>query len=439
MATRAVQAAALALIAVVTLSAQTPTPPAHLGSETPGLAVQEDPEYKNVLVGSVLASASYDTQALYTSTPGGGNYTGDFRYALQPSIGFQETRPHLSWTLSYTPGGSVSQHMTDQFQYTQNAGGELVWTPSTRVLLRLRQDYSLTTNPFEQVGREPLLPQLGGFFGPNYTNVLPYTKRETLVSNAELVFRLGPHTAVGFTGGFQKFDYTPINGFVPPSATNLIPSHTVNGSAFFSQQLSHSQTVGVQYAYIDIYSEPSSRVQANDLMLFDRWQITPQHSLTVFGGGEYDRTRQFEVIAIGNSWRPTGGLTYAWRGNRNALEIQGLRGISNGGGLMNASIMTSGSIGFRSRFTKRWVGDARFQIADQDSLDQTIKESFRSIWTGAGLVYEVNRHFSARVDYAYVHQSGQGLPFLVGTQVFPGNQQLVQFSLDFHFLKPVGR
>jgi hypothetical protein len=45
----------------------------------------------------------------------------------------------------------------------------------------------------------------------------------------------------------------------------------------------------------------------------------------------------------------------------------------------------------------------------------------------------VGRHFAVRLDYAYVHQTGQALAYL------PGNQQLVQISLDYHFLKPVGR
>jgi hypothetical protein len=439
---KTVQSIAFVLIAALGLWAQTPSP-AHLGAESPGLAVQEDPEYKNVLVGSVLASASYDTQALYTATPTGGNYSGDFRYALQPSLAFQQTHPHLSWTVSYTPGASISQHVSDQFQYTQNAGGELVWTPSSRFLLRLRQDYSVSTNPFEQVGREPLLPELGGLFGPNYQSVLPYTKRETMISNAELVFRLGPHSAVGLTGGYQQFDYNAIANYLTSLNTSLIPSHSYNGSVFFSQQLSRAHTAGVQYAYFDIYSEPSSRIQAQDVMLFDRWQITSRHSLTVFGGAEYDRMHQFEVIPLaslfvgaqvfGNSWRPTGGVTYAYRGNRNALEIQGIRSTTNGGGLMNATTTTNGSIGFRSRFTKRWTGNARLQISDQESLNQIIKQSFRSTWAGAGLAYDVSRHFSVRLDYAYVRQTGQALLYL------PGNQQLVQFSLDFHFLKPVGR
>jgi hypothetical protein len=414
-----------------------------LGSETPGLAVQDDPEYKNVLVGSVLAGASYNTNAAFTSTPSGGHYTGDIAYLLQPSIAFQQSHPTVSWTVSYTPGGSVSQHTLDQFQYTQNASGQLVWTPNNRIMLRLRQDYSVSTNPFEQVGRVPLLPELGGLFGPNYQDVLPYTKRTSFVSNAELTFRLGPHTALGFTGGYQQFDYDAISNNVISVNPTLIPSHTVSGSAFFSQQISQAHTLGVQYAYFDIYSDPSSRAQVNDLMLFDKWQITARNTLTLFAGPEYDRMHNFVVLPIGpvlvggqlfsNGWRPMGGLTYEWHGTRNALQIQAIRSASNGGGLMSASSMTSVLAGFRSRFTKRWTGNVSFRFADQHNLDSLINQSFRSTWAGAGVAYDVTRHFAVRVDYAWVSQTGQALLYV------PGNQQLVQISLDFHFLKPVGK
>ena len=439
---RSLQSIAVVLVLAVLGWAQATTP-AHLGAETPGLAVQDDPEYKNVLVGSVLAGASYNTRAAYTSTATGGHYTGDIAYLLQPSIALQQSRPTVNWTLSYTPGGSFSQHALDQFQYTQNASGQLVWTPNNRIMLRLRQDYSVSTNPFEQVGRVALLPQLGGLFGPNYQDVLPYTKRTTYVSNAELIFRLGPHTALGFTGGYQQFDYNSLTNNVTVGTPALIPSHTVSGSAFFSQQISQAHTLGVQYAYFDIYSFPESRAQANDVMLFDKWQITARNTVTLFAGPEYVRMHDFVVLPIGpflvggqlfsTGWRPMGGLTYEWHGTRNAIQVQGVRSVSSGGGLMGASSMTSGLVGVRSRFSKRWTGNVNLQIADQSNLDTAIKQSFRSVWAGGGLTYDVTRHFSVRIDYAWVRQTGQALLYV------PGNQQLVQISLDFHFLKPVGK
>jgi hypothetical protein len=261
--------------------------PAHPGGEGPQLAVESDPEYKNVLVGNVVGSASFDDHALPSQqTPGG--YISDIRFAVQPSLAFQQTRQTASWTLSYTPGVSISQHDVNDYEYTQNAGGEFIWQPSSRFHLQLRQDYTVTTNPFESVGREPVLPTLGGFTGPTSNDLLPNTKREMMVSNAEVMTRLSPHSAIGFTGGYQKFDYTGL----PGSANSLVltASHTYLGTAFYSLQVSRTTTIGVQAAVFDIFSDlqnfSRARTQAYDAQLFDAWQFSAHSVLTIYAGPE---------------------------------------------------------------------------------------------------------------------------------------------------------
>ena len=149
--------------------------PVHLGGEAPRLATLSDVATRNVILGGITLGAAFDTEGLYhaPSGPGVGYTTSDTRFFAQPSIAFQRTERNLAWTLSYTPGVSISQHNTSDNQYAHNAAGDLVWMPDSRVMVHLRQDYSLSTNPFETVGRVPLLPGLGGPLGPNYDGVLP--------------------------------------------------------------------------------------------------------------------------------------------------------------------------------------------------------------------------------------------------------------------------
>ena len=172
----------------------TPTPkptdsdedgPSHLGSEAPALAIDTDLETGNLLVAGFTRARFTTRRGLYHAGTAP-FYSGDTRYFLEPNIGFQRTFSTGGWTLSYSPGVSISQHDTSNDQYTQNLAGRFHLKPNSYVLLHARTDYSITTNPFETVGNVDLLPGLGGPFGPNYDGVLPQTKRTSLVSTGDV-------------------------------------------------------------------------------------------------------------------------------------------------------------------------------------------------------------------------------------------------------------
>jgi hypothetical protein len=415
------------------------TTPSHLSGDAPSLATRTDPDYRNILVGGATFGASFDTAGYIDAN---GNTVGDARFFGQPSIAFRQTYPTANWTLSYTPGVSVSQHDTDSTQYTQNMAADGSWKVTPRLTLHARQDYSISTNPFESVGRVALLPDLGGYFGPNYDGVIPNSKRTAMVSNADVSYRLTAHLAVGITGGYQQFNYTSLDNS-QLAAAGLIDSTVINGSVFLSDEISRRQTLGVQAAYMDIYSygEQQSRVQAPAVLLFDTIKFTPHQVLTVYAGPEYARSSGLVPVAppiyaavLQRDWHPTAGVTYAWSGTQDALVLDFSRRISSGGGLMAASTMTYGSAAFRSKLTKRWTTEVRVSADNQDALDLFDQNTyFRTIWTGGGLVREVNRNFSIRLDGAYIRQTGTGLGFV------PGNHGLVQITFDVHFMKGLGR
>lgn len=431
------QAAEEPAIAVST-TPETNAAPSHLTADAPSLVTQSDPDYRNVLVGGVSVGAAYDTTG-YADANG---TTGDARFFAQPSIAFRQTYPTANWTLSYTPGVSVSQHAADSTQFTHNLAGDVFWKATPHWTLHARQDYSISTNPFESVGRVALLPDLGGYFGPNYDGVIPDSKRTTYISNADISYRLTAHAAVGLTGGYQRFEYGSIDTSQLPTA-NLVDSTVVNGSLYVSDQISKKQTLGVQFAYVDIYSSGTqqSRVQAPALLLFDTVRFTQHSILTVYAGPEYARSSAVVPIipplyasVSQHDWHPSAGVTFAWAGTQNALTLEFSRRISSGGGLMNANIMTFGSAAFRSRITKRWMAEARLSVDNQDQLSLFNQDvHFRTTWAGGSLAREINRHCSVRLDGAYINQIGNGLGFV------PGDHGLVQITFDVHFRKGLGR
>jgi hypothetical protein len=416
--------------------------PAHLGDEAPSLATDNDAETRNVVVAGFSVGAVYDNNGLYHSTAAP-YYTSDTRYFIEPNIGFRRTFSEGDWTLSYSPGVSISQHDTSENQYSNNFAGELNWKPSSLFQFHARQDYSLTDNPFESVGNVQLLPSLGGLYGPNYDGVLPQTRRTSLVSTVDMTYRVADHSAVGLTGGYQRYDYDALNLGGGVLAFPFVDSDVYNGSAFYSQQLSSVVNAGVQLSYVDIYSRGAmvSRTQAPAPMVFIKATPSARLSFTLYAGPQYARTRDvltigglFSTAVYSHSWYPTYGGSLTWSGHRNAFDVQAMRRISNGSGVLDAVQNSNAGIGYRLRMLQHLTGELRANWADNKGIGVLSSggDTFSSTWLGGGPIFELKRSLALRVEAAYVHQSDM---YLSGAA---GNHCLVQASLDYHFRKNLG-
>ena len=411
------------------------TAPAHLGNEAPGAALETDVERGNILVVGVTGGGAYDNRGLY-HTGANPYYSGNTRWFVQPSVALRRAFTTGDWTMSYTPGASFDQEDSGQTQYTNNFAGDINLKPNAYWFIHARQDVSITDNPFESVGRVDLLPGLGGPFGPNYNGVLPQTKRTSIVSAGDITYRLAEHTAVGVTGEYEKFDYDAVH--TNTTVIQFTNSHVYSGSAFLSKQFSETTTAGVQVAWVDVYSlgYQVSRTQAPAAMLFFKITPNPHLIFTAYGGPQYARTRG--VVSMGDvvhqhDWYPNVGGTMAWSSGRNAVELQAMHRISNGGGLMDAVKATYAGAGYRARLSERLLLSTSVNFSDQKGLGALRdREKFRSTWVGGGPTIELNRSFAARGEVAYVHQSVNNL------STGPGNHFLVQGSLEYRFRKHLG-
>jgi hypothetical protein len=211
-----------------------------------------------------------------------------------------------------------------------------------------------------------------------------------------------------------------------------------SGSAFLSQQLSATTTAGVQLAWVDVYSTgyQISRTQAPAAMLFFKLTPNPHLIFTFYGGPQYARTRGLAStgdVVYQHDWYPNVGGTMAWSSGRNAVELQAMHRISNGGGLMDAVKATYAGAGYRARLTERLLLSTSVNFSDQKGLGALRdREKFRSTWVGGGPTIDLTRSFALRGEVAYVHQSQSNL------STGPGNHFLVQGSLEYRFRKHLG-
>jgi hypothetical protein len=439
----------LVLLAATSLCAQTTTgEPPQVGSETYGLAVQSDAEFKNVLLLGVTGGVSYNT-AGYTITdsavtPATTTVEGDTRLFIAPYVALQDTQQTMSFFVQYAPGVSFDVQHTSNTLSTQDLSGEWVWVPTQKWQIRVREDLNITDNPFAQVGTGGILPGAGGYGGPVGGAFLPSTKRTMTITTANISRKLTEHDYVGIGGSFQLFDYGVLPGGV---LSELVNSHTFSGSAYYSHEFSTQWAAGVQGSVFNIYSESATspsvlegRTNSYNLLLFAQWKATPHSVLTLFAGPNYVQDSTYVLYPANiipssplyaNFWKPTGGMTYGWTGERNAVEAQYIQRITDGGGVLTATSAYAAQLALRRKFTQRLSGDVRGSFTDQKSVAIGDPQYFSSTWFGAGATYEFLRNFTGRFDYGFIRQTGTVLTTAVG------NQNVFQISLNYHYSRPI--
>jgi hypothetical protein len=243
------------------------------------------------------------------------------------------------------------------------------------------------------------------------------------------------------TGGFQRYGYDALTTNPGVPYNPFVNSKVINGSAFFSQQVSPSVSAGVQFAYTDIYSTGAevARTQAPAPMAFVKLNVGEHTVLTFYAGPQYARTRQ--VVTIGpisvavylHHWYPTYGGTLAWSRGRQAFNVEGMQRVANGGGVLDAVKAIDAGAAYRARFTQRLLGEVRSNWSDEKGIGYFSTGSyFRSLWAGGGPVFELKRSLSLSVYVAYVHQEESGVGLVAA------NHMLVQASLDYRFHKNLG-
>ncbi len=212
-----------------------------------------------------------------------------------------------------------------------------------------------------------LLPGLGGPFGPNYDGVLPETRRTSLVSSVDLTYRLAEHSAVGLTGGFQKYSYDSLKTSTGVPYNPFVDAKVITGSAFFSQQVTPSVSAGVQFAYTDIYSTGAevARTQAPAPMGFVKMEPRPAHHADVLRGsavcahapGGDDRPDQRRGVL-------TPLVSYLWwhpglEQGPACVQRERHAAISNGGGVLDAVKAIDAGAAYRARFAQRLLAEVR--------------------------------------------------------------------------------
>lgn len=399
-------------------------------SVTPG--VEEEPP--NLFAGSLSVGANYDDNAVPDVSP----RQWDVQYLILPKISLQETRSRIAWGLSYSPGLTLSQNLLYRNYFSQTFGGNLAWQVSPHGTFSAQQYYLATTNPFTGFSTT----QPGPVISPNETIYIPNVRQTLILSNATYTYRSSAQTTMGVGGSFDRQQYDTIPKTGPSTA--LIHAQIASGDAFIARQLTPRNQLGFQYGLQVLkFPQVDARTTSHSFLVFDQMNLSTSTTITLYGGPEYSLTANqvalnlgFIVITIpvnASQWSAEGGLMYNWTGDRFAAAIDFTRRVSDGGGLLGAVELTSGTAQLSYQLSRNWSLTSSISGADDQLLASSSGNNELKTY---GAQFGVRRLLWRKLSLSWFYQRLNETGSINGLVI--GNRDIAGTTLEYTFSKPLG-
>jgi len=417
--------------------------PGPVSGVTPPLSAEGEGRQTNVMLGSVRVSSFYDDNALNRAA----GQVGDFQYAISPSIAFQQLRRRSSWNLSYDGGASVNQRVLGRNLVTHNASAGLKYRLTRRATVQLRQNYLVSSDPFDRIGESRFLPALAGVGQLNSFVVTPIGTRIAFASKADFTYQIGRHSLVGASGSFSTLKERDVPGAVAV-ANRLLDTRNLNGRVYYAQRVSRRQNMGVEYDVQDLrFNGSSGRTSSNGLFYFEEITLTPRLKVSFSLGPQRSHTHNdvrlsflglpVVVPLLHDEWSWAGSGNFTWQGNRTALRAGGQRGVSDGGGLGGAIRLQSITVEVRRKLTARWSASVAGSYASGRSLVTGASGAITRLGdkiASISLERRLAPNLGLQLRYARWHQA---LNMSAGEQL-PLDHNRAEIGLTYEFTRPWG-
>jgi hypothetical protein len=392
-----------------------------------------------------LVTGSIGVQTVYTDnfSSAGTAALDDYQYSLVPSLGIQSFGEQTQWLLNYSGGVTVDQRLRGNTQQAHAATVDVRHKFSPRLTGEVRENYTMTSNPFTRIGSAPSLPTIAG---PgqlsSFATPFPVT-RIANISEADLSYRLTQHSAVGASGSFSLLHFRDVATSSGSLAT-LIDTTDTTGRAFYALRISPRQTIGAEYQLQDLkFGGGAARTVDHALFLFDGFTFTPNTTLSIYAGPEYTHTHNIIVLSaqqlgsviplLKDQWSLSGGVAYAWRTARNGVRVSGESGVSDANGWLGAARLNTASLELEKALSQRWIATLQLNYSDGRGIanPSSIKSRVTSEEGGLGFRYRPSRSLTATMDYRRIRQPHLG-PFI---QVIRPGYNEIQIGLTYQFQK----
>lgn len=418
--------------------------PLPLNIDAGSLQFSQELEHTNYLTGGVNVGANYDDNLLSARTAQLGGYS----YSVMPDIGVDLSRPRLLLNLNYSGGYTVNQRFSTYNSDSQSAGIDLTYRLSPHVNLRLTDRFSLTTGFFDQVQGNPTGIGTGVIQEPNLSVITPFARHSDDVGTAQLTYQYTAGDMVGVSGTFDESSF----GTPPTGSAALVDSQSIEADGFYTHRFTPRNWSGVAYVFQRLTFDPAiESVDTHSLYLFHTIYLQRRMQLAFFAGPEYSELNTqvvstivaiplVTVVAVPDAQQrlsAAGGASFSWLGERTSISASGLRKVSDGGGLLTAVDMTTGTASIRRQLNRSASVALAAIYGDSRALDQA-SSTFSEIKSASGSlvwVQRMGRDFSATLGYARDYQQ-QLAPTVPSVNLYHNRGWI---TLNYQFTKPLGR
>ena len=421
--------------------------PLPLNIDAGSLKFADGQEQQNYLFGGIGASATYDDNLLSQSAL----RIGGFSYSVFPTVGVDISRRRLALNMDYEGGYTFNQRFSAYNQSEHNADFDLRYRVSPHVNLRLHNHFLLTTGFLDQLsgGLSGIGAGTGIIQQPNLGVITPIAPHTFDLGSVELTYQYSASDMVGGSGNV----YISSFGTPPTGAQNLVDSRSEGGNAFYTHRFTPRNWSGIAYSFQRLTFDPIMEdVNTHDILLFHTIYLNQHTALAFFAGPEYSQLDSVIVtthVAIPlvtvtsttdtqDRWGVAGGASLSWQGKHTSVSAGGSRKVSDGGGLLTAADVTSGTGAVRRQISRNSTIELDVIYTGSHALGNggtTFFSNSKAAWGNFLWEQHISKNLMCTLGYArdYLQQSGTALPTL-GV-----NHNRGWVSVVYRFSRPLGR
>jgi hypothetical protein len=421
------------------------TVPLSLDMAAGSLDFSQEATRKNYLEGGVSVGATYDNNLLSSGAP----TIGGFTYSVLPNLSLQIGRRRLAWGITYAGGYVANQKYSAYNQSSHNAAFDLQYRLSRHVTLTLHDRFSRIPHLVDQLPDNATTNGVGAIQQPNQAVIAPLTLEQDNTGTAQISYQYSASDIVGAgaTSYMTQFGKPPVG-----STTVLFDTQSYEGDGFYSHRFTPRNWGGVTYSFARLSFSPGAETfDSHSILLLYTIYLRPRMQVAFFAGPEYSSLNTeiittvvtpptVSVTAVPSSdqrWSASGGGSFSWQGSRTSVNASASHKTSDGGGLVGAVELITGSLGVRRQITRFATLEVDAVYGDSRSLDQAAS-NFRELNSATASVIwtqHLSRGFVARLGYAQEYQKEE-------TQLPPAldiKHSRGWFTIGYEFGKSLGR
>lgn len=407
-------------------------PPAVSGVSYPVLPTSQ--ERSNYLRAGLAFMTAYTDDASVGSS---GEPLSDVSYSVAPFVSMDQTTTREHLVLTYAPGYTFYQRLSNLSMADQNANIRFAYRLSPHVTFSASDIFQKTSNVFNQ----PYLDTTGtvntGPALPNFSVISPVADQLNNIGNVGLAYQFALNDMVGASGTFTNLHYPNLS-----QVPGLFDSSAQSGLAFEAHRLSSRQYLGIAYQYQRLIAYPTlgaTETQTHAPLLFYTVYPAKQVTLSFFGGPQYSETVQPSPYLPLKKWTPAGGASLNWQAHVTSFALSYTHVISSSAGLIGAVKLDNASASFNQQLRRTLSASVSGTYAQNDLVGHFSPSlgilNGHSIMGTASLQQQFGQNVTVRLGYTRLREDYSGLSLFA----FAPNTNREFISFTYNFNRALGR